>query len=211
MAKPLKDQNRWLLWLVIAANIAVFHTIAQSGTIAALGVKGLLTSTTDLLPVGLALAATSIVNGLLAADLKARLVYLRWHNALPGHRAFSKYAPADARVDVDQLKAQLGDDFPNSPDEENRAWYRLFKEVETAPGIIHTHREFLFARDYTAVSAFFLVAFGGTAFALAESDKVALIYGAVLAAQFLLVRQAAANYGVRLVTTVLAHKSSTTN
>jgi hypothetical protein len=40
------------------------------------------------------------------------------------------------------------------------------------------------------------------------SERTAIIYLLVLAAQFVIARQAASNYGVRLVTTVLARRAA---
>src|SRR5712671_5918274 len=56
-----------------------------------------------------------IVNGLLSAETKARLVFLRMKDALPGHRAFSKYAASDPRVDISNLKKICGNKFPDDP------------------------------------------------------------------------------------------------
>ncbi len=207
--KSLKDQNRLPLWITIAVNFAVFYMVAQSDALALSGLKGFVTGAANLLPVGLALIVTSIANGLLSADMKARLVFLRWHHALPGHQAFSKYGPADPRVDMDRVKKLLGGKLPIRPNDENRTWYRLFyKPVENEAAILHTHREFLFARDYASFAFLFLVGFG-PAVVFMDTLKVALTYWAILLAQFLTVRQVAANYGVRLVTTALARKAAT--
>lgn len=205
--RSLKDQTRWHLWLTIAANFVVFYAVAQSDALAVSGIKGLLVGAVNLLPVGLALVVTSVANGLLSASMKARLVFLRWHFALPGHRAFSRYGSADPRIDMDRLKRLLGGKLPATPAEENRVWYRLYKDVESEQAILQVHREFLFTRDYAAFSFLFLVGFGTASLFLVQSPKVSLTYCALLLLQFLVVRQSAATYGIRLVTTVLARKT----
>ncbi len=63
-------------------------------------------------------------------------------------------------------------------------------------------------RDYTTLSALFFVLFGSLSFELFTSEKIAAFYVAILLVQFLVVRQAAANCGVRLVTNVLALKAT---
>lgn len=206
--RSLKDQNRWQLWLTIAANFLVFYVVCQTDALATSGIAGLVTGAANLLPVGLALIVTSIANGLLNAAMKARLVFLRWNDALPGHRAFSKHGPDDPRVDLDQLKRILGNKIPCTPAEENRVWYRLYKEIETDPAVAQIHREFLFNRDYAAFAFLFFVGFGPAALFMVQSWHVALLYCAGLLAQFLIVRHAAATYGVRFVTTVLARKAA---
>jgi hypothetical protein len=93
-SKSLKDQNRWHLWLLIAVNSAAFYAALNFSDFESSGFRAFINSATQLLPVGLATVVTTIANGLLSADMKARLVFLRWYHALPGHRAFSKYAMA---------------------------------------------------------------------------------------------------------------------
>lgn len=206
--KSLKDQNRWQLWLTIALNAIVFYTVARSVSIATEGWKGLFLGAPSLLPVGMAFIVTSVANGLLSANMKARLVFLRWAHPLPGHQAFSKHALADPRIDLDCLKKSLGKKFPEGPEAENKAWYRIFKEVEPAPEVQHIHREFLFMRDYAGFSALFLVGLGIAGVCFAQSWKVALTYCLVLLLQFVVVRHVAAIYGLRFVCTVLALKSA---
>jgi hypothetical protein len=206
--KSLKDQNRWQLWLTIAMNALAFFAVARSDIIASADWRGFFTIATDLLPIGFAMIVTAVANGLLSANLKARLVFMRWKYALPGHRAFSQHALADPRVDTARLKKLLGNKIPEGPDAENRVWYRLFKEVEGAPEVQQAHREFLFMRDYAGFSALFLVGLGIAAFAIAKSLNVALYYVLLLCLQFIVVRYVAANYGLRFVTTVLAVKSA---
>ena len=205
--KSLKDQVRWQLWLLIAANFLLFFGFAKTDAILSAGFAGAMTGATNLLPVGIALVVTSVLNGQLTADVKARLVFLRWRYPLPGHRAFSLYGPGDPRIDMHRIYSSLGTKKPSTPAEENQAWYRMYKQVEHDSAVLHTHREFLLLRDYAAMAALFLV-FGLVTFFLIDSWKAASLYLALLIVQFLVVRRAAANYGIRLVTTVLAIKAA---
>lgn len=204
----LKDQNRWQLWLIITLNAIIFYSIIQSNTIETAGWKGLFTSATNLLPIGFAFIVTSVANGLLSANMKARLVFLRWAHPLPGHRAFSKHAPADPRIDLDRLKKSLGNKLSDGPEAENKIWYRIFKDMEAAPEVQHVHREFLLMRDYAGFSALFFVILSIAAFIFVQSWKVALTYCLLLLLQFVVARHVAATYGVRFVCTVMAVKSA---
>ena len=107
---------------------------------------------------------TTVANGLISAEAKARLVFLRWRHALPGHRAFSKYAASDPRIDVAKLKKVCGNKFPEDPVEQNRTWYRLYKAVEGNPSVVQVQRDFLLMRDYAALAALFAVVFGAVTF-----------------------------------------------
>lgn len=207
-SKSLKDQNRWHLWLVIAVNAAAFYAALNFSDFESSGFRALINSATQLLPVGLATVVTTIANGLLSADMKARLVFQRWHHALPGNRAFSKYAQRDPRIGQVRL-AQLTDkESLRVPEAENAIWYRLYKEVHNDPSVQQVHREFLLLRDYAGLAALFLVGFGAVALFTVQPPKVLAIYCLLLIAQFVVVRHAAATYGIRFVTTVLALKAS---
>src|ERR1700731_3402947 len=58
-SQKLKDQNRWQLWLIIAANAVVFYGAFQWETFEVSGIKAALAGAANLLPVGLAIVVTS--------------------------------------------------------------------------------------------------------------------------------------------------------
>jgi hypothetical protein len=126
VAKSLKEQNRWQLWLIIAVNTVLLYTLGQSDHLDFKSIGSIVTSANGLLPAGVALVVATVLNGLLSADMKARLVFWRWHHALPGHRAFTKFAYADSRVDFATLTKQFPSGVPSDPQDQNRAWYRLY-------------------------------------------------------------------------------------
>jgi len=209
-AKSLKDQNRWQLWLVIVANVVAFYVVLQYDVLSTAGFKAMFATVSNLLPIGLAIVVTTVLNGILSSSAKERLVFLRWNQTLPGHRAFSKHGPADSRIDMTAVAALCGGNVPSDPAEQNRTWYRLYKSVEHHPSVSQVHKDFLLTRDYAGFAAIFLVVFGITAVSFVQSWRMALGYCAALALQFLIVRHAAATYGVRFTQTVLAEKSAAT-
>ena len=204
----LKDQNRWQLWLIIAANAVVFYGACQWDTIALLGFRSALVGAANLLPVGLAVVVTTIANGLLSSGMKDRLVFLRWHRALPGHRAFSVHAKADPRIDWVRLQHALGNKIPSDPEGENKTWYRFYLEVQNVPAVQQVHRDYLLLRDYTGLAALFLIGLGIAALFVIATWKVFAIYVGILILQFVVARHAAATYGIRFVCTVLAQKAA---
>ena len=205
--KSLKDQYRWQLWIIVAVNTLFLYGVVQENAIKVDGLRAIFTDAQNLLPVGVALIVAAVLNGLLSAEAKARVVFLRWHHALPGHRAFSEHAARDPRINAAALKKIHGSPLPTDPVEQNRAWYRMYKSIENDPAVRQAHRDYLLMRDYTGLCALFFVLYGAAGVFFIPSMKVGLIYLAVLAAQFFLVRQAAANYGRRFVTTVLARNT----
>ena len=84
------------------------------------------------------------------------------------------------------------------------AWYRIYKTIENDAAVRQVHRDYLLLRDYTALSAVFMIFYGAAGLYVIASMRTAMIYMALLIAQYAVARQAAANYGVRMVTTVLA-------
>lgn len=207
MAKPLKDQNTPRLLAVVVANLAVFLLILRADALAAASLEQLTKDIGDLLPAALAIAVLTIANGLIDAETKARLVFWRWANPLPGCRAFSEHAQRDPRVDVGALERKLGE-LPTDERQQNSTWYRLYKSVESDPGVTHNHRDYLFTRDYASLAALFLVVLGGLATYQIDDWGRTLSYIAFLAAQYLIVRHVATGYAHRFVTTVLAVKAA---
>jgi hypothetical protein len=206
--KSLKDQNRWQLWIIVAANSLFLYGVVQADAIKADGLRAAFTDVQNLVPVGLALVIATVLNGLVSTDMKARLVFHSWRHALPGHRAFSKYAVRDPRIDLSALENQHGGPLPVDPVEQNRAWYRIYKTVENDQAVRQVHRDFLLLRDHTGLCAVFIAFYGAAGLYAIPSMKIGLIYLLVLVAQYAVARQAASNYGIRMVTTVLARRAA---
>lgn len=202
-----KDQYRWQLWTIVAVNTLFLYGVVQANAIKVDGQRGIFTDAENLVPVGVAVIVATLLNGLLSADAKARLVFLRWRHALPGHRAFTEHAVRDPRIDVAAIEKIHGAALPVDPVEQNRAWYRIYKSVENDPAVRQAHRDFLLLRDYTGLCAVFIMLFGAAGMFAIPSMKVGLAYLALLGLQFIFVRQAASNHGTRMVTTVLARRA----
>lgn len=210
MAKSLKEQNRWQTWLFILINSILLYGITQTDAVKFADLCSIFTDISKLVPVALAVGIATVLNGLLDPNAaKARLVFLRWRSALPGHRAFSQYMQTDPRVDPTEVEKAVGSPLPVEPTQQNRVWFRLYKTVENDPPVLQVHRDFLLTRDFTGLAFLFIIFYGSAGFVAAPSGKVALIYLGFLLLEYLVVRQAASRYGIRMVTTVLtriAHK-----
>lgn len=206
--KSLKEQNNWKIWLVVAFNVLFFWGCIKANAIRSNEISGLLSNVATLLPAGLAGIVATVLNSLINADMKARIVFWRWNHALPGNRAFSQYAARDPRVNLDKLKSQLKQALPAAPAEQNAAWYKIYKTVEKQPSVNDAHRTFLFLRDYASLSLLFLVFFSAAGAVVIVDREVAAIYALVLIGQFFIVSLSAQNAGIRMVTNVLAIKTA---
>ena len=205
MEKSLKEQNRRPLAFALLGNAVVYIAVLGGDwTLADLTTELARLQGTVLAPILTALAG--VVNAQIGATNKARLVFWRWSHPLPGSRAFTEHMHTDPRIDVPAL-GQYQDPLPTEPDMQNALWYRWYREVEEDPRIRQVHGEYLFSRDYAGISVLLACSLGPLSFWQLETAAFAAVYSTVLVAQYILVRRAAYNHGVRFVTSVLATKA----
>jgi hypothetical protein len=199
--------SNFRLVAVVIANLVVYAIAVRGEQIFVGGWPIAWRAASELLPAGLLLVFITVANGLLSPMAKARLIFWRWRHPLPGGRAFSFHAKSDAPVDLRALRAKLGP-LPKTEPDQNSTWYRLYRTIEHDAAVAQGQRDFLFTRDYAALAALTILPLGIAAFVQAGSLRQAATYLAILVAQYLVTRFAAANYGNRFVCTVLAIKSA---
>ena len=199
----LKDSYKMPLRVFAIINVVVFWGVVSLGADIS-AVTSLIASISPkegiialIAPMG-----TFVLDGLISADTKARLVYWRYHNPLPGSFAFSRYLKTDSRIELNYLSQRWGE-FPTNPIEQNRLWYRIYKNIENEIRVREAHRASLYSRDLTSQSALFLVCFGIAAFISDTPWNAITWYLLVLAVQYLALMVAARTYGIRFVQTVL--------
>ena len=205
--KPLKEQNRALLTALLVLNLAVVSLAVQTGDPFSLDLGQTVHHWRAFLSAGVGVALAGVVNGLLSSDAKARIVFWRWSDPLPGSFAFSHYAHRDPRIDIDQLRKKVGP-FPSVPRDQNALWYKLYRAVRNEPAVIDAHRHFLLTRDFAGVALLLLFTAAPIGVWYIPSRATAGVYVALLLLQYLLSGLAARNYGVRFVKTVLALTAS---
>lgn len=150
-----------------------------------------------------------IVN-VVSADVKERIVHLRWHNPLPGSRA-DKLILKDHRIDVDSLseEARALLDEEMSPRTRNAKWYKtIYRPVRDTPAVANTHRHYLLYREAGAgvfiILILMILADVLTRTLTAGSLMTAWAYASVFA--YLLLLIGAANVaGNRMVTGAIAN------
>jgi hypothetical protein len=212
---PLKSQNLKYIVSYVGLNLVIFYIItvgiSDIGKITDPELWKLKETTikliTSITGLGFGILAV-ILNGLVSGDFKARLVFWRLHNPLPGCRAFSYYMNIDPRVDVNILQTRFGQ-FPSEPAQQNSLWYRIYRKNESHPSILDAHAGFLLSRDLATLNIVFIFTLGPTALYFAENTKLAIYYTVALAVLYGLISQAARTYGERFVTNALAVESST--
>lgn len=204
----LKRRNAGYLWSFVGINIAVFLSVFISKGFSSSSIDHLwkgVTTKNGILATCIPLL-TIVLSGLVGDQMKARLVFWRWRNSLPGCRVFSELIADDVRIDVARLKKQHGE-FPCDPKQQNTLWYRLYKKHAENVIVSEAHRNYLLTRDMTALSAIFFVLFSVVIGFDSVGWKVASLYAVSLTAQYLISAISAQNYGKRFVLNVLAEES----
>ena len=205
----LKTFSRRQITLFISLNLALFWAVLMFRAFDLGAVEAgwrRVTSLDTVLMAALPLLAV-VGLGLVGAHVKAVLVFWRPRFPLPGCRVFTQLAPADPRIDLTIIAREYGE-LPEEPMDQNRLWYKLFREYEENERVADAHRLHLLTRDMTALSAVFLIAFGLVAAIWGCPAKVTWMYLVFLAIQYVTVATAARNYGNRFATTVLAEASA---
>lgn len=200
----LKSRNLPLLTAFVAANFIVFATAIDLPWEFFQEVKltkGNLTFKNPILGVALHLGVLLLAY-LMPVDIKNTLVFWRMRHPLPGCRVFSVLAPKDSRIDLAALETAHGG-LPSSPVDQNRLWYRIYKEHQNEPVVLSSHGVWLLFRDMTAIASILLIVLATITF-LGRGPSGSLLYSGFLLAQYLVVSQAARNAGERFACNVLA-------
>jgi len=204
----LKYKNNKYLWLFIGVNTAIFLSISigtqlNYSTVEHFWLK--VSAKDGLIAICIPLV-TVVLNGLLGDMAKARIVFWRWQDPLPGCRAFSDLMDTDPRIDVKALHAKY-DELPETPKEQNALWYRLYKKHAESLTVSEAHRLYLLNRDLTALSVLFVVFFSAGTILSQIGWKITGFYFFALLVQYLVLSVSAKHYGTRFVLNVLAVES----
>ncbi len=213
MAKniSLKTQNlpAFSLFIAWCMTLYIMFLSTPPASIASLSsILASLTSTQSLL-VALGPIIILVVSGILPPDTKATLVYWRISHALPGHRAFSVYCKNDTRIDITTLENRIGS-LPTDPSDQNRQWYKLYKENSEKTTVINSHRSFLLARDLAGASALATAILPLSLLLFTKNIWNTVYLLLIFATHYLILALVARNHGVRFVCNVLAEASVTT-
>jgi hypothetical protein len=204
----LKTKNAAYLWTFIGANFAVFFAVIIGAKIDYASVDHFwhrISAKDGFVAVCMPLFAV-VLNGVLGDLAKARLVFWRWKNPLPGCRVFSILMHTDPRIDVASLKAKHGS-FPRSAKEQNVLWFQMYKKHADSITISEGHRLYLLTRDMASGSAIFAVAFSFCAMFSSVGKEIIFLYSVALLLQFVTIATSARNYGNRFVLNVMAEDS----
>jgi len=207
--KSLKSQYSFKLWSFISFNFILFWMILVSKDINIAEIiqfEKYLNAKNGIIA-ALAPIISIVLNGLLSSNVKEILVFWRIKYPLPGSIAFSDLAKKDLRINVEKIREKYGY-LPEDHAEQNHLWYKIYKIHESKITILDSHKNYLFCRDLTGISAIFLTIFTIFTLIFIGAQVSIFYYILYLFIQFLFLSIAAQNYGNRFVCNVLAEESA---
>lgn len=145
-----------------------------------------------------------VMEGLFPNGFKEFLVFWRFRDRLPGHRAFSHIGPKDPRINMETLKRLYPVGLPTDPEEQNSEWYLLYGQHRDKPKIYNSHKAFLLTRDFTALTVLFVPLTILGHLLLGSNPRMVFYHLMFLAALFVSTSLSARNYGNRFVANVLS-------
>jgi len=203
--KSLHAQNA--LWVAgyVTLHVVAFISLATQGVLDPSAVKEIVSGiwSTEGAIAAMAIVVSTVFNGLLSGNTKAILVFWRFPHPLPGHRAFTQLGLKDPRIDMMALEARVGS-LPSAPEEQNFAWYKLYRHYRDDPAVDESHRRYLLTRDLAVLTLLFLLALPGALYLTGAEAKLITEYSLALFSIYILTSLASQRYAIALVTNVLA-------
>lgn len=204
----LKGKNAIQLCIFVGANLAVFFALFVNLDFSAAAIDELwhrLTAKSGILGAIMPMLAI-VLCGVFSDTWKARLVFWRWRDPLPGCRVFTELLSTDHRINKSALAEKLGE-YPQKADEQNALWFNLYKKHGNVDKVLEAHKIYLLTRDMASISSLFVILFPLGVFAQNLKWEGAATYAAALLMQYVLSAISARNYGNRFVLNVLVEES----
>jgi hypothetical protein len=217
VSKTLKQQNQVPLLLFALANMCVIAGLLVGWDNFTAFLSEISRGNWSLIGRTLGVPAVAgliagVASWLVPRKLKETFVFWRvGPRCMPSSRAFTEVAHADSRIDVNHLRARMGE-FPVSPAEQSSLWYSIYRKHQKEPAVEDANRAYLLYRDIASLvpilglAVIILSTFGDLA---VHRHWIGL--AALLLLEFLLTSVAARNAGTRLVANVLAIEASDSN
>ncbi|WP_206733712.1 hypothetical protein [Pseudoxanthomonas composti] len=198
------------LFAALAANLALYYALVKGLSFSEFKMETATAHLSALLPGGLAVALCGILNSQLTYLQKARIVFLRWRDPLPGCRAFSHYVAKDPRIDMKAVRAKWSP-LPKGAQQQNALWYRIYQQEQGTEAVNHLNRHWLFARDYASICVLLLIALGALGIYQMPSALSWFVFVGIVLTQFFFARRSAVNHAERFILTVIAQAAAKPN
>jgi len=148
-----------------------------------------------------------VLEGIFKNSVKEFLVFWRFKNRLPGHRAFSHIGPRDPRIDMERVKKLFPHGIPVDSKEQNNEWFRLYRQYQDELQVFHSHKAFLLTRDLASLTVVFIPLAILGHFLLGSKPQMLVYHLLTIVVLFVLISLSARHYGERFVANVLVEAS----
>lgn len=148
-----------------------------------------------------------VLDGIFKNSIKEFLVFWRFKNRLPGHRAFSHIGPRDSRIDTARLALLFPAGVPEDPKRQNNEWYRFYRNFRDEPQVFFSHKAFLLTRDLASLTVVFIPLTISGHFLLGTTLHLVIYHLLLLLVLFVLMSLSSRNYAERFVANVLVEAS----
>ena len=211
--KSLKEQNAWLIRAAMVGHVLTFAWVTAEP------LKLLNMDETSVLnrleasaapgtaALGLIMIASLLLLGMINPNWRDRIIHWRLRDPLPGCRAFSRIGPESSHVDMNQLEKNFGP-LPENGAEQNRLFYKIYRNYREDIGVLDAHGRYLAARDIGTITALVMLGLPLLSWWATDSAMRSFAYGGALFAVYCFCALAAKNYSWRMVQHVLALASS---
>lgn len=206
MNVSLKGRNAPLLGAVLFTNLAICIWILRGNKPDVSWIEEV-TAPELSVPLLVLTGLAGVLNSQIGHLNKARLIFWRWSHPLPGSRAFTVLMHTDPRIDIPRLLT-CAEKTPSDPQEQNRLWFRWYREFQDEPSVSGVHGSYLLFRDWACLTIAMFATLCPLTFWHAGLEIESITLMLVFVTQYLMVRRSAIDRGNRLVTTVLACKAS---
>ena len=155
--QSLKEQNAWLIRTALLLHAVAFTYVAFEPVVFAhLSQPNIIQKLQDtLVPGAFSLATIALARlvllGLIPSRLRDRLIHWRLRHPLPGARAFTKFGPADPRVDMSKLQS-IYSPLPTDAGEQAALFYKLYGANAEHIGVLDAHKSYLATRDIGSIN-----------------------------------------------------------
>ena len=148
-----------------------------------------------------------VLEGIFKNSIKEFLVFWRFRDRLPGHRAFSHIGPNDPRIYMTRLASLFPDGVPEDPKRQTNEWYRLYRNFRDEPQVFFSHKAFLLTRDLASLTVVFIPLAISGHFLLGTTPATITYHLTLLVVLYWLMSLSSRNYAERFVANVLVKAS----
>ena len=209
MATLQKNENRkWLIsYLLVQSMVFCFFTGIINFNLAEIDqMLSKFKRAQSFIPLTAAILII-VLEGIFKNAIKEFLVFWRFKNRLPGHRAFSHIGPNDPRIDMTRLALLFPNGMPEDPKRQNYEWYRLYRDARDQPQVFYSQRAFLLTRDLASLTVLLIPLAISGHFLLGTAPYITIYNLLLLLVLFVFMSLSSRNYAERFVANVLADAS----